>query len=72
MPEGPSIAILKESVKPFVGKRIIEASGNTKRIDLQKIKGSKIIDFKTWGKHFLICLPRTTLRIHFLMFGLSH
>jgi endonuclease-8 len=29
----------------------------------------KIIDIKTWGKHYLICFNGFTLKIHFLMFG---
>jgi endonuclease-8 len=31
--------------------------------------GKKIIDFKSWGKHFLICFKGFTLRIHFMLFG---
>jgi len=68
MPEGPSIVILKEEVQAFKGKKILDATGNSK-INKQKLINSKIIDFKTWGKHFLICLPRLTLQVHLLLFG---
>jgi endonuclease-8 len=68
MPEGPSIVIIKELVQQFKGKKILEASGNAK-IDMTLLAGQPIRDFKSWGKHFLICLPKLTLRIHFLMFG---
>lgn len=68
MPEGPSLVILREEVKPFKGKKILEAHGYSK-IDKNLLKNKKVIDFKTWGKHFLICLPDIALRIHFLMFG---
>src|SRR4051812_41517294 len=68
MPEGPSIVLLKEEVQPFTGKKIVEVSGNSK-IDLQKLAGQKIISFKSWGKHFLICFKGFFVRIHFLMFG---
>ena len=68
MPEGPSIVILKELLQPFKGKKILEASGNSK-IDIPSFINKKILDFKSWGKHFLICLPDTTIRIHFLLFG---
>ena len=68
MPEGPSIFILKELVQPFVGKKIIEVTGNSKS-DLQRLKNQKIIEFKTWGKQFLICFKNITVRIHLLMFG---
>jgi endonuclease-8 len=68
MPEGPSIVILQEEVQAFKGKKILAAGGNSK-IDKKKLVNQKIVDFKTWGKHFLICLPKITLRIHLLLFG---
>jgi endonuclease-8 len=68
MPEGPSIVILKEEVAAFTGKKVLEASGNAK-IDIDRIIGKKIIAFKSWGKHFLICFPDFTIRVHFLLFG---
>lgn len=68
MPEGPSIAILKEAVQLFKGKKILSATGNTS-IDKDRLVNKKITDFKSWGKHFLICLPNFTLRIHFMLFG---
>jgi endonuclease VIII len=68
MPEGPSIVILKEAVQGFKGKKVIAASGNTK-IDKERINGQKIIDFKTWGKHLLICFKGFTIRIHLMLFG---
>jgi endonuclease VIII len=69
MPEGPSIVILKELVGDFRGKKILKADGNTTKIEKSLLKGQKILDFKTWGKHFLICLPDRTVRIHFMLFG---
>jgi endonuclease-8 len=71
MPEGPSIVILKEAVQPFKGKKILDATGNTTKIDKSELINQKVVDFKSWGKHFLICLPKYTLRIHFLLFGSS-
>ena len=68
MPEGPSLIILKEAVQSFKGKKILSATGNTK-IDKESLVSQKVTDFKTWGKHFLICLPKLTVRIHFLLFG---
>jgi len=68
MPEGPSIVILKDLVQPFKGEKIVAASGNAK-IDMSLLVDQKVTAFRSWGKHFLICLPRTTLRVHFLMFG---
>lgn len=69
MPEGPSIYMLKEAVQPFAGKKILRAEGNTKKIDVESLAGLQITAFKSWGKHFLICLPEYTLRIHFMLFG---
>jgi endonuclease-8 len=69
MPEGPSIVILKEAVQQFRGQRIIEAGGNTKALDATTLEGQTLIDFKSWGKHFLICFPAFTIRIHFMLFG---
>lgn len=68
MPEGPSIVILKEAVQSFKGKKILSVSGNTS-IDKERLLNQKVIDFKSWGKHFLICFPRFTLRVHFMLFG---
>src|ERR1700744_3428517 len=68
MPEGPSIVILREEAEQFKGMRVIAVSGNTK-VDLNGAEGQKVIDFKTWGKHFLICFKGFTVRIHLMMFG---
>ena len=68
MPEGPSIVILKEEVQPFIGKKIIKVEGNSKQ-DIQRLSGQEIIDFKSWGKHFLICFKDFTIKIHFMLFG---
>jgi endonuclease-8 len=68
MPEGPSIVILKEQVQSFKGKKVLEVDGNSK-MDIQRISGLTIIDFKSWGKHFLICFEGFAVRIHFMLFG---
>jgi endonuclease-8 len=68
MPEGPSIVILKEMLAPFEGKKVLDVAGSTKAFDLEPLK-NKTVSFKSWGKHFLICFPKFTVRIHFLLFG---
>lgn len=68
MPEGPSIVILKELVQQFKGKKILESYGNTKE-DLPPLEGLVIQDFKSWGKHFLVCFKKFSIRIHFMLFG---
>jgi len=66
--EGPSLVILKEEAKAFIGKKILEASGASK-LDKDRITGQTVRDLKTWGKHFLIVLDDCAIRIHYLMFG---
>jgi endonuclease-8 len=68
MPEGPSLVIIKESLKKFKGKKIIHAHGNAK-INMGLLKNKKITDIKTWGKHLLICCNDVTARIHLMMWG---
>ncbi|MCE6987602.1 DNA-formamidopyrimidine glycosylase family protein [Dyadobacter sp. CY323] len=70
MPEGPSIVILKEAIDQLnlEGKVIRHVEGNTK-IDKDRLINQKVTDFRSWGKHFLICFDEFTLRIHFLLFG---
>jgi endonuclease VIII len=66
--EGPSLVILKEEIRSFKGKKVVDTSGLAK-IDMDRINGQKIKALKTWGKHFLIEFKAFTIRIHFLMFG---
>lgn len=70
MPEGPSILILKEKLEKLhlKGHTILETAGNAK-VDYDKINHKKLVTYKTWGKHFLICLEDITIRIHLMMFG---
>jgi endonuclease-8 len=68
MPEGPSIVIVKEAVHHFKGQKILRVDGNSKQ-DIERLAGQKIIDFKSWGKHFLICFKKFTVKIHFMLFG---
>lgn len=68
MPEGPSIVILKEELASFKGKKITAVAGSINTFNLQELK-NRIPTFKTWGKHFLICFPKFTVRVHFLLFG---
>jgi endonuclease-8 len=69
MPEGPSILILKEKAQQFKEEKIIAASCNNGILDAEILIDQTITDFKSWGKHFLICFPAFTIRIHMMMFG---
>ena len=68
MQEGPSIIILKELLQPFKNKKVMDAKGNA-AIDMPYLINKKVVDFKSHGKHFLICFDELTLRVHFLLFG---
>jgi endonuclease-8 len=70
MPEGPSIVILREAVESLHlnGKEIIHVDGNTK-IDKDRLINQKVVQFRSWGKHFLVCFKDFTLRVHFMLFG---
>jgi endonuclease-8 len=68
MPEGPSIVILREQTRAFVGKIIRNAEGNS-RLDKTPLIGQRIVSIRSFGKQFLIELPNLTIRIHLMMFG---
>ena len=70
MPEGPSLVILKELLQPLhlEGKTVIAVSGNT-TVEKERLVNQQLQEFKTWGKHFLICFKDFTLRVHFMLFG---
>lgn len=70
MPEGPSIRILKEKMESLhIKGHTITGTGGNAKIDYTEIEDKKLVTFKTWGKHFLICLNGITIRIHLMMFG---
>ena len=47
---------------------MLEVYGNSKT-DIQRLHNKKLVDIKSWGKHFLLCFPTFTVRIHFMLFG---
>lgn len=69
MPEGPSIILVKEAAEKFTGKKVLSVYGNTTAVDKNLLLHKKVIAFRSWGKHLLICFSSFTIRIHFLMFG---
>jgi endonuclease-8 len=68
MPEGPSLVIVKEAIRKFNRKKIREVAGNAK-IDKESFTGQKLVNIQTWGKHLLLGLDKSTIRVHFLLFG---
>lgn len=69
MPEGPSIYIIKETIRPLLKRQIVETAHGNAKIEMQALIGKKIKDVRSWGKHLLIFFPGITIRIHFLMWG---
>jgi endonuclease-8 len=68
MPEGPSIAILREAATRFSGKKIRHASG-TAPLDFAGLEGRTIRSVRSFGKEFLLDLGQQTLRVHLMLFG---
>jgi len=68
MPEGPSIAILRDEASIFIGKVVSRAEGNAK-IDIERIEGQRVVDLRSFGKQTLIVFDGFYVRVHLLMFG---
>lgn len=68
MPEGPSIVILREQAAPFTGRKVLRVGGNSK-LDLSRMQGRRVREFRSWGKHFLIAFDGFAMRVHFMLFG---
>ncbi|WP_223559233.1 DNA-formamidopyrimidine glycosylase family protein [Chryseobacterium lathyri] len=68
MPEGPSIILMKESLQPFTGHQVTEASGNAK-FEKEPLIGQTLREIRTFGKQTYLVLDNTAIRIHLLMFG---
>ena len=68
MPEGPSIVILKDLLQDFKGKKLLEIAGNTK-VDFSSLKNQSVVAFKSFGKNFFICFKKSSIKIHFMLFG---
>jgi endonuclease-8 len=72
--EGPSLVLLKEELKPFVGQKVLAVSGNTNQ-PKDQLGGRKLRSVRTWGKVLFMefkapgkAKPVLT-RTHFMMFG---
>lgn len=66
--EGPSLVILRQELKRFVGKTVLVAEGNW-RGGAEQFTGKKLRWVKTWGKHLLLKIGEVTTRTHFLLWG---
>lgn len=67
--EGPSIVILTEECAKFVGQKVIRSSGSSKIINIEALRGQRLLALRSWGKHFILQFEKTNLKIHFMLFG---
>jgi endonuclease-8 len=68
MPEGPSILYLRNQLLSFKGK-IVKEAGGYGPMPKGWIRGQKLAEIKTWGKHLLFLFPNGTVRVHLGLFG---
>ena len=68
MPEGPSILHLKSQLTSFIGKKVTKAGGYGP-MDIKWIKGKKLLDIRTWGKHLLFVFENGSVKVHLGLFG---
>lgn len=68
MPEGPSILLMKEDLQTFVGKKVVEASGNAVT-DISILEDKTLLEIRTFGKQTYLIFDEVYVRIHLLMFG---
>jgi endonuclease-8 len=73
--EGPSLLILREELKPFLGQKVLEASGNTTQ-PKATLTGRRMERIETWGKNLFMTFSAPSqktepilTKTHFLMFG---
>ncbi len=66
--EGPSLYLAAQQLHPFVGKRILEVTGNSK-VGIERMNQKKVLDIFSWGKHLVFQFDKFAMRIHFMLFG---
>jgi endonuclease VIII len=66
--EGPSLFLAAQQLQPFVGKKVLTVSGNSK-IGIERLGQQKVLDIFSWGKHLVFQFPSFAMRIHFMLFG---
>ncbi len=67
--EGPSLFLAAEQLQPFINKKIVEVTGNTKIIEKERLFNKKVLDIFSWGKHLIFQFDDFALKVHFMLFG---
>ena len=68
MPEGPTIVLMKEDLRKYIGEKVISAVGNAK-IDKDELEGKVLKEIRLYGKQTYLVFDKVSIRIHLLMFG---
>ena len=73
--EGPSLLILREELQPFLGRKVLEVTGNTTQ-PKAALTGRKLGCIQTWGTNLFLTFSAASrkaapivTKTHFLMFG---
>jgi endonuclease-8 len=69
MPEGPTLLMAREEMQRFAGRRVLRVEGNSRVLDMARMKGKTVLEVRTWGKHLLLRFTGFTLKVHFMLFG---
>ncbi|WP_374443109.1 DNA-formamidopyrimidine glycosylase family protein [Epilithonimonas sp.] len=68
MPEGPTIVLMKEELRKFIGQKVISIAGTVK-FDHKLIADKKLKEIRLYGKQTYLIFDNFNIRIHLLMFG---
>ncbi len=66
--EGPSLYLAAEQLRPFIRRRVLDVSGNSK-IGIERLRRKTVRDIFAWGKHLVLQFDRFALRVHFMLWG---
>src|SRR5215218_2193496 len=66
--EGPSIHLAAEQLRPFIGRRILSVSGNS-RIGIERLARVRVKHIFAWGKHLVFQSDTFAMRVHFMLWG---
>lgn len=68
MPEGPTIVLMKEDLRKFVGEKVTEVIGSEVP-KTSEIKGEILREIKTFGKQTFLIFDTIIFKVHLMMFG---
>ena len=69
MPEAPTILVLCENAKQFIGEKIIAVNGSVDNKIKKRLTENNIVNVMTYGKQLLIILPDCAISVHLMLFG---